>query len=111
MTYEKVIDALADPTRRAILEGLRAREASVAEIAAPLHVSRPAVSQHLRVLSDAGLLTMRRDGTRHVYRLAPSGLNDLRAWLDTMWADALESFAAEARARAADKAPSGKGKP
>ncbi|MEM1431443.1 MAG: metalloregulator ArsR/SmtB family transcription factor [Pseudomonadota bacterium] len=99
MHYECVIAALADPTRRSILEGLRGREASVAEIAAPLPVSRPAVSQHLRVLSDAGLLDVRRDGTRRLYRLSPRGISDLRAWLDTMWSDALQSFAAEAEAR------------
>lgn len=96
-----MLSALSDPTRRAILDALRGREACVAEIAAPLNVSRPAVSQHLRVLSEAGLLTMRRSGTRHVYRLAPGGVHELRCWLDAMWDEALDSFAEEAEARAA----------
>lgn len=96
MAYEKVIAALADPTRRAILEALRTQEASVGDLAARLPVSRPAVSQHLRVLSDAGLLTVRREGTRRLYGLAPEGASDLRVWLDRMWADALQNFAAEA---------------
>ncbi|MEM0935660.1 MAG: metalloregulator ArsR/SmtB family transcription factor [Pseudomonadota bacterium] len=100
MTYATTIVAIADPTRRAILERIRAGEASVGEIAACLPVTRPAVSQHLRVLCDAGLLTVRQAGTRRLYRLAPNGAADLRAWLDAMWADALSSFAAEARARA-----------
>jgi DNA-binding transcriptional ArsR family regulator len=100
MTYEKVIAALADPTRRSILERIGGGEASVGELAEGLPVSRPAVSQHLRVLSDAGLLEVRREGTRRVYRLAPEGAADLRRWLDAMWADALRRFAAEAGRRA-----------
>lgn len=96
MAYDKVISALADPTRRAILEALRAKEASVGDLAAGMPVSRPAVSQHLRVLSEAGLLTVRQEGTRRVYGLAPDGAAELRAWLDVMWADALAGFAAEA---------------
>ncbi|MEO1680549.1 MAG: metalloregulator ArsR/SmtB family transcription factor [Pseudomonadota bacterium] len=101
MTYETVITALADPTRRTILETLRSEgEISVGALAARLPVSRPAVSQHLRVLSEAGLLRVRIDGTRRVYRLDPGGAEELRAWLDAMWSDALRGFAAEASRRA-----------
>ena len=83
------LDALGDPTRRAIFDLLRQREMSVGEIAGQLPVSRPAVSQHLKVLTDARLVTYERNGTRNVYRLAPEGLSDLRSWLEEFWSDAL----------------------
>lgn len=105
MTYEIAIQALADPTRRAIIERLRARPMPVGELAGILPVSRPAVSQHLRVLSDAGLLTVRQSGARRVYSLAPQGFAELRAWLDTLWGDALARFAAEARRQSQRETP------
>ena len=92
-TPHAVCDALGDPTRREILEQLRRRPSSVGTLAAALPVSRPAVSQHLKVLTTAGLVGHRQDGTRHVYHLDPAGLDTLRAWLDGFWQDALESFA------------------
>jgi DNA-binding transcriptional ArsR family regulator len=83
------LDALGDPTRRAIFDLLRQGEMSVGEIADRLPVSRPAVSQHLKVLTDARLVTHERNGTRNLYRLAPDGLSDLRSWLEEFWSDAL----------------------
>ena len=74
MAYVLALQALGDPTRRAVLEELREGPRAVGEIAARLPVSRPAVSQHLRVLKDAGLVTERRNGTRHMYRVDPDGL-------------------------------------
>jgi DNA-binding transcriptional ArsR family regulator len=96
-------DALGDPTRRAILERLLAGPLAVGEIARGLPVSRPAVSQHLRVLKDAGLVSERRHGTRRVYSLDPRGLDDLRAYLDRFWTVALAAFkaAAESEGRTA----------
>jgi DNA-binding transcriptional ArsR family regulator len=96
MAYDKVLAALADPTRRAILERLREQPSSVGRIADDLPVSRPAVSQHLRVLKQAGLVRGRAEGTRRVYRAEPKGLVELKQYLDTMWDDVLESFRAEA---------------
>jgi DNA-binding transcriptional ArsR family regulator len=90
------MDALGDPTRRAIFERLRAEPLSVGEIAAELPVSRPAVSQHLRVLKEAGLVTERRNGTRRLYRLDPDGVGELRDYFDDFWTDALAAFKAEA---------------
>src|SRR5436309_394423 len=74
------MDALGDPTRRAIFERLRGGPRAVGEIASELPVSRPAVSQHLRVLKDAGLVTERRNGTRRLYRLGPDGVGEHRGW-------------------------------
>ena len=90
-------DALGDPTRRSIFERLRLGPQSVGELAAGLPVSRPAVSQHLRVLEQAGLVSHRPNGTRHVYRVEPDGLRELREYFERFWGDALERFAAEAR--------------
>ena len=92
------MDALGDPTRRAVLEQLRTGPLSVGEIAAGLPVSRPAVSQHLRVLKGAGLVTERKQGTRHLYRVDPDGLAQLRAWVEGFWDDALEAFKRAAEA-------------
>ena len=83
------MQALADPTRRAVFEQLRAGPRSVGELADGLPVSRPAVSQHLRVLKGAGLITERREGTRRYYRARPEGLADVRAFLDEFWDDSL----------------------
>jgi len=96
MAYRSPMDALGDPTRRAILERLRAKPLSVGEIADGLPVSRPAVSQHLRVLNEAGLVTGRRNGTRRLYRLDPDGVGELRDYFDDFWTDALAAFKAEA---------------
>jgi DNA-binding transcriptional ArsR family regulator len=90
------MDALGDPTRRAIFEQLRRGPRAVGEIAAELPVSRPAVSQHLRVLKDAGLVTERREGTRRLYRLDPDGLGELRDYFDGFWTEALVGFKAAA---------------
>ncbi len=90
------MDALGDPTRRAIFEQLRRGPRAVGEIAAELPVSRPAVSQHLRVLKDAGLVTERREGTRRLYRLDPDGLGELRDYFDGFWTEALAGFKAAA---------------
>jgi DNA-binding transcriptional ArsR family regulator len=90
------MDALGDPTRRTIFEQLRSGPRAVGEIAAELPVSRPAVSQHLRVLKEAGLVTERRDGTRRLYRLDPDGLAHLRAYFDEFWSEALAGFKAAA---------------
>ena len=88
--------ALGDPTRRAILEQLRSGPRAVGEIASELPVSRPAVSQHLRVLKDAGLVTERREGTRRLYRLDPEGLAEVRGYFDRFWTAALADFKAAA---------------
>lgn len=89
---------LGDPTRRAIFELLARRPASVQQLADQLPVSRPAVSQHLRVLRDGGLVVSRAEGTRRIYQLNPDGVGALRSWLDGVWGDALAGFhkAAEA---------------
>jgi DNA-binding transcriptional ArsR family regulator len=92
------LGALGDATRRAILERLRSGPLAVAEIAAGLPVSRPAVSQHLRVLKEAGLVSERRLGTRRLYRLDLTGLAALRAYLDSFWEEALAAFSAAAQA-------------
>jgi len=95
MTYPKVLDCLGDPTRREVFERLRSGPLSVGEIARDMPVSRPAVSQHLAVLKDAGLVTDRPMGTRRVYSIDPSGLGPLRAWLDQFWDRSLVSFQEE----------------
>jgi DNA-binding transcriptional ArsR family regulator len=92
-----VLDALGDPTRRQIFDSLKAGPRSVGELAEGLPVSRPAVSQHLRVLKEAGLVSDRKEGTRRLYRIDPGGLAGLRDYFDSFWGDALERFADEAR--------------
>jgi len=84
--------ALGDPTRRAIFERLAARPSAVGELAQDLPVSRPAVSQHLRVLKQAGLVREMPMGTRRIYRLDPRGIAAVRDWLDAHWAAALDAF-------------------
>ena len=97
MTDEaRVLDALGDPTRRAVLELLRGGEHSVRELTDATAVSQPAVSQHLRVLRDAGLVTVRPEGTRRLYRVDLDGLAGLRAWVDAVWDDALAAFVTHA---------------
>jgi DNA-binding transcriptional ArsR family regulator len=92
MAYGKVMDALGDPTRRAVFERLRAGPRSVGEVADGLPVSRPAVSQHLRVLREAGLVAERREGTKRIYELSPSGLAELRAYFEQFWSQALDAY-------------------
>jgi len=96
MTYKTALEALADPTRRRIFERLRNGPKPVGAIAAGLPVSRPAVSQHLKVLKDAHLVRDETVGARRIYRIDPRGLGPLRAWLDRFWDEALESFRTEA---------------
>lgn len=96
-TYEAVLDALGDRTRRHIVEYLRGGPSSVGELAARLPVSRPAVSQHLTVLRRSGLVRYDERGTRNIYRLDPAGLDGLRAWLDGFWQTALDSYAEAVR--------------
>ena len=92
-TYESNgLNALGDPTRRAIFERLGRGPAAVGEIARELPVSRPAVSQHLKVLKDAGLVIDRPDGTRRLYQLDPTGIEAVRAYFDTFWNQALAAF-------------------
>jgi DNA-binding transcriptional ArsR family regulator len=92
---KQVFAALHDPTRRAVLEKLRDGPRPVGEIARGLPVTRPAVSQHLKVLKDAGLVADRSEGTRRIYYIDPKGLGAMRAWLDQFWDTALTAFATE----------------
>ncbi len=89
-------NALADPTRRAIFERIAARPQAVGELAKGMPVSRPAVSQHLKVLKDAGLVVDRPFGNRRIYRLNPDGVEAMRAYLDRFWNQALAAFKAAA---------------
>jgi DNA-binding transcriptional ArsR family regulator len=98
MAYEKTLAALADPTRRAVLERLRTGPRSVKTIAQGMPVSRPAVSQHLKVLKEAGLVADRPEGNRRVYYIDPDGIGALRGWLDQFWDAALAAFQAEVEA-------------
>jgi DNA-binding transcriptional ArsR family regulator len=94
--------ALGDPMRRALLERLAERPQSVGELARGLPVTRPAVSQHLKVLKEASLVTDRADGTRRVYQIDPAGLAAIRQWLDQHWERAMAGFAAAAEERGHD---------
>jgi DNA-binding transcriptional ArsR family regulator len=86
------LDVLADPTRRTIFERVAKRPQSVGELAEGLPVSRPAVSQHLRTLKEAQLVTDQAQGTKRIYRIDPRGIGIMRAWLDDHWAEALRAF-------------------
>jgi DNA-binding transcriptional ArsR family regulator len=88
------LDVLGDPTRRAIFERLRRGPTAVGDLARELPVSRPAVSQHLRALKDAGLVVDERVGTRRLYAVDPAGLGRLREWFDLFWDEALAGFKA-----------------
>ena len=94
--YGDALTALADPTRRSIFERLSSGPAAVGELAGGLPVSRPAVSQHLLVLKEAGLVSERREGTRRVYRVEPAGVDQLRAYFESFWESALAGFKAAA---------------
>lgn len=102
MAYGKALNALSDPTRRRVFERLRAGPSPVGRLAHGLPVSRPAVSQHLKVLKEAGLVHEAQDGTRRIYSIDPHGLAQLRAWLDQFWESALEAFKAEAEQSSGD---------
>jgi DNA-binding transcriptional ArsR family regulator len=99
----QVIAALADPTRRAVFERLRGGARPVGEIAAELPVSRPAVSQHLKVLKEAGLVTERKDGTRRLYRIDPNGVAAIRDYFDQFWNEALAAFQAAAESEGSEQ--------
>jgi DNA-binding transcriptional ArsR family regulator len=92
VTEADAFSALADPTRRAIFERLAERPRPVGELARELPVSRPAVSQHLRVLKGAGLVTNRPAGSRRIYQVDPNGIAALRAYLDRFWDQSLAAF-------------------
>jgi DNA-binding transcriptional ArsR family regulator len=94
MAYALSLAALSDPTRRQVFEHLRNGPRSVGDLAAEMPVSRPAVSQHLKVLKDAGLVLDEPQGARRVYRIDQNGLGELRSWLDQFWDDALQAFKA-----------------
>jgi DNA-binding transcriptional ArsR family regulator len=96
MAYGNALAVLADPTRRRVFERLRGGPRAVNVIAAGLPVSRPAVSQHLKALKDAGLVEERSEGVRRIYAIRREGLRELRDWLDGFWNDALEAFRLEA---------------
>src|SRR5713101_1064656 len=95
MAYGNALSALADPTRRRIFERLKSGPQAVGAIARRMPVSRPAVSQHLKVLKEAGLVVDQPEGTRRVYCIDPDGLGSLRAWLDQFWDQALAAFQSE----------------
>jgi DNA-binding transcriptional ArsR family regulator len=96
--YGSALQALGDPTRLAVFERIVARPRAVGELAAELPVTRPAVSQHLRVLKDAGLVIDRADGARRIYQLNPAGVEAIRDWLDGFWNEALAAFKRAAEA-------------
>src|SRR5215475_7422882 len=105
MAYDKALAALADPTRRRVFERLKSGPQAVGVIARGMPVSRPAVSQHLKVLKDAGLVADRSEGTSRVYYIDPKGLGAMRAWLDQFWESALDRFATEVERTAKTKEP------
>ncbi|SRR6266571_5992079 len=95
MAYATVFTALADPTRRRIFEALRKQAKSVGELAEGQPVSRPAVSQHLKVLESAGLVSVEPQGNRRLYLIKRDGLDDLQRYLESFWSDALSAYGAE----------------
>lgn len=100
-TYaEQVLDALGDPTRRAVFKRLRSGARSVRQIAERMEVSRPAVSQHLKILKAAHLVVDRAEGTRRFYTVDTRGLQELRSWLDGFWEETLDAFKAAAEREA-----------
>lgn len=101
MNVDSVLDALGDPTRRQVFKRVRAGPSSVRDIARGMDVSRPAVSQHLKVLRDVGLITVQAAGTRRLYEIDMRGIKALRSWLDGFWEDALSAFKAAAERQAA----------
>src|SRR6266404_4296113 len=100
---ETTLKAIAEPRRRRILTLVRDGELSAGEIAAQFDVSRPAISQHLNVLKEAGLVSERRNGTRRLYRARPEGLGELKAFLEEFWDERLESLKREAERKESTK--------
>lgn len=105
MAYDRALAALAHPTRRRIYERMRRQDRTVGELATLARITQPAASQHLRVLTSAHLTTSRREGTRRYYRANPRGLAGLRRYIESLWDDVLDAFAA------ADPAPPDRRKP
>ena len=103
MAYAEVLSALADPTRRHIFEALRERPKTVAELAKGQPVSRPAVSQHLKVLEFARLVSVEPQGNRRLYSITGDGLDDLRQYMESFWSDALAAYGVEIARRMKDK--------
>ena len=99
MTYQDGFEAMSDPTRRRIVEILAAGSRSVGELALKLPVSRPAVSQHLKVLLDSGLVGMQKDGQRNIYALRQEGFAGMRQYIEQIWDGALERFSEVSRSR------------
>lgn len=101
LSADRALDALGDPTRRRVFNLLRNGSRSVREIADGMDVTRPAVSQHLKVLKDAGLVSFRPNGTRRLYQVDAAGIEVLRSWLDSFWDETLKTFkqAAEQQAQ------------
>ena len=99
MAYQQVLTALADPTRRSIFEALRDAPKTVGQLAAEQPVSRPAVSQHLKFLLNANLVTVKPDGNRHLYQIKREGLDELKSYLDEFWPDVLTAYTAEIKRR------------
>ncbi|OED39650.1 transcriptional regulator [Chromatiales bacterium (ex Bugula neritina AB1)] len=102
MANQLVFSALADPTRRHIFEGLRSGPRTVSEISSVQPVSRPAVSQHLKVLQQAGLVQVEPRGTRRFYFIRREGLAELRTYLDSFWSDVLSAYSAEIHRNSGD---------
>ncbi|MDA0264132.1 MAG: metalloregulator ArsR/SmtB family transcription factor [Chloroflexi bacterium] len=102
MAYAEVFAALADPTRRHIFEALRNQPKTVGQVAAGLPVSRPAVSQHLKVLESARLVSVEPQGNRRLYSIKRDGLDDVRQYLESFWSDALSAYGAEISRRTND---------
>ena len=102
MAYAEVLTALADPTRRRILEALRKRPRTVTQLATDQPVSRPAVSQHLKVLAEARLVRVEPRGNRRVYSVRREGLDELRRYLERFWSDVLDAYSAEIARRMKD---------
>ena len=103
MAFSDVFTALADPTRRHIFEALREEPKSVGELAADQPVSRPAVSQHLKVLAAARLVSVEPQGNRRLYAIKRDGLDDLRQYVESFWSDALSAYGAEIARRMKNK--------
>jgi DNA-binding transcriptional ArsR family regulator len=108
---DDAFQALAEPRRRAILRLLNGTELTAGDIAAQFEVTRPAISQHLRVLRDSGLIAERREGTRRIYRARPDGMEELRTYLDEFWQTGLEQLraAAESEQKARAQRRTGRG--
>jgi len=102
MAYLKALQCLSDPTRRRVFERLRSGPKSVGTLARGLPVTRPAVSQHLRALKEAGLVADTPEGARRIYYIDPHGLGELRRWLDGFWDEALLAFKAEVETKNSD---------